>query len=113
LVVDLCAYTRYRRCMTTGERIRHARTQAGLSLRQLAGLIECSHVAICDWENGHRRPSDDTLKSIASYCGVTFDWLQNGRLSAVGDRTLKALAGLPADEQRKIIELLETTGGAE
>ena len=99
--------------MTTGERIKQARTQAGLSLRQLARLVDCSHVAILDWERGNRRPSDDTLKAIADYCAVSLDWLQNGRLSAVGERTLKALSGLPVDEQRKIIGLLETTGGAE
>jgi len=99
--------------MTTGERIKQARTQAGLSLRQLARLVDCSHTAISDWENGNRRPADDTLKTIADYCGVSLDWLQNGRLSAVGERTLKALAGLPVDEQRKIIGLLEATGGAE
>lgn len=94
--------------MTTGERIKTARTNAGLSLRQLAKMLECSHAAISDWEAGNRRPSDLWLNTIADYCDVSFEWLANGRLTAIAERTLNQLQALPADEREKVIGLLET-----
>jgi transcriptional regulator with XRE-family HTH domain len=42
---------------TLGDRIRRARTAAGLSITQLAALLEANPSTICGWETGQHEPS--------------------------------------------------------
>ena len=52
--------------MTTGERIKEARKQAGLTQQELADKLEISSVAVSRWERGERNPKLETLKKIAA-----------------------------------------------
>lgn len=52
--------------MTTGERIRIARKNAGLTQKQLGEKLNLSYQAIAQWENGFRNPKFETLRKIAN-----------------------------------------------
>lgn len=56
--------------MTTGERIKAARINAGLTQRELAERLNVSFVNISQWENGVRNPKIETLQKIAEALGV-------------------------------------------
>ncbi|WP_062206052.1 helix-turn-helix domain-containing protein [Demequina salsinemoris] len=54
-----------------GRRIRHARTQAGLTLAQLGAEVGIAPSQLSLIENGHREPRLTALNAIASRLGVT------------------------------------------
>lgn len=56
--------------MTTGERIKAARINAGLTQRELAERLNVSFVNISQWENGVRNPKIETLQKIADALNV-------------------------------------------
>lgn len=56
--------------MTTGERIRAARKNAGMTQAELAQKLGISYVGISQWENGIRQPKYETLKKIADAIDV-------------------------------------------
>ena len=56
--------------MTTGERIKAARINAGLTQRELADRLNVSFVNISQWERGRRSPKIETLQKIASALNV-------------------------------------------
>ena len=51
--------------MTTGERIRVARKNAGLTQKLLGEKLGVSYQTIAQWENGLRNPKFETLRKIA------------------------------------------------
>ena len=57
--------------MTTGQRIREARKQAGMTQEDLAEKLGISFVGVSRWENGSRNPKFETLKKIASALSVS------------------------------------------
>lgn len=59
--------------MTTGERIRLARKNAGLTQKQLGEKLSISYQTIAQWENGLRNPKLETLRKIAKEvkCPIT------------------------------------------
>lgn len=59
--------------MTTGERIRAARKNAGLTQKQLGKKLFISYQTIAQWENGLRNPKLETLRRIAKEvnCPIT------------------------------------------
>lgn len=59
--------------MELGEKIRHARLEAGLSQRQLCGEIITRNM-LSQIENGAARPSMDTLRSLAERLGKTVSY---------------------------------------
>ena len=58
-----------------GARLREARRQAGLSLRELARQLSVSPSFLSQMENGKSQPSVATLYSIAQVLGVSIDEL--------------------------------------
>ena len=56
-----------------GARLREARRQAGLSLRELARQLSVSPSFLSQMENGKSQPSVATLYSIAQVLGVSID----------------------------------------
>lgn len=56
--------------MTTGERIKKARKEAGITQRDLGKLLGLSFQAIAQWENDLRKPKPETTKKIADALGV-------------------------------------------
>lgn len=61
--------------MSIGDRIRDARTKAGLTQRELARGIGVSHGLIAHWENEFRNPSVDTVLRIAELTMTEPAWL--------------------------------------
>lgn len=56
--------------MTTGERIKKARKEAGITQKQLGEMLDLSFQAIAQWENDLRKPKPETTKKIAAKLGV-------------------------------------------
>jgi len=61
--------------MTTGEKIKSARTEAGLSQEQLAEKLNVSRSAVAKWESEGGTPDVENLKNIADLLGVSIDYL--------------------------------------
>ena len=56
--------------MKLGENIRRYRQEAGLSLRELADMVDVTYSTLSHYENGHTVPRYDTLKRLARALGV-------------------------------------------
>ena len=56
--------------MKLGENIRRYRQEAGLSLRELADMVDVTYSTLSHYENGHMVPRYDTLKRLARALGV-------------------------------------------
>ncbi len=56
--------------MTTGQLIRAARKNAGMTQAELAQKLGISYVGISQWENDLRNPKPDTLKRIAAALNI-------------------------------------------
>jgi transcriptional regulator with XRE-family HTH domain len=63
------------RSRDVGQRLREAREQEGLSLRELARRLELSASALSQIETGKSRPSVKTLYAIVSELGISLDEL--------------------------------------
>lgn len=61
--------------MTTGQRIRAARKDAGLTQKQLAQRIGCPPSRISEWERDCYPPKGKALKNLAEILGVPSDKL--------------------------------------
>lgn len=71
--------------------LKQLRTQRGLGQKELAAALRCSVPAVSTYETGRHEPDLDTLIAIASFYGVSIDYLLG--LSDVPD---------PADKPRLI-----------
>jgi transcriptional regulator with XRE-family HTH domain len=59
-----------------GEKLRTLREQRGLTVRELATILEMkSHSHIADMENGRSKPSVELLIKLADFFEVTTDQL--------------------------------------
>lgn len=56
--------------MKLGENIRRYRQEAGLSLRELADMVDVTYSTLSHYENGKTTPKYDVLKQIARAVGV-------------------------------------------
>lgn len=61
--------------VTTGERIKAARKQAGMTQQELAEKLEISYVGVSQWESGRRNPKESTLAKIADVLDVPLGYL--------------------------------------
>lgn len=52
-------------------KFRKARLRAGLTQRELSGLLNVSHAAVCLWENGMNFPNRKKFDTIETILGVT------------------------------------------
>lgn len=57
------------------ERLRELRIEKGLSMKQLAKMIDTTDAAISNWENEINEPKISYLKNIALFFGVSTDYL--------------------------------------
>lgn len=57
------------------QRLRELRTERNLSMKQLAKAISTTDAAVSNWENEINEPKISYLKSIATFFGVTADYL--------------------------------------
>ena len=63
--------------MAFGERIRHFRTEKGLTQEQLAAGLNVTKRTIINYEAGHSYPTSEALPRIAAFFGVNIDELMN------------------------------------
>ena len=63
--------------MNTGERIKTARKQAGLTQKELGEALGVSFQAVAQWETGRRVPKVETLQRIGEALGVSWLWFAN------------------------------------
>lgn len=56
--------------MTTGQRIKLARRNAGLTQKELGQKLGITYQTLAQWENDLRKPKFETLKRIADALGV-------------------------------------------
>lgn len=61
--------------MTTGERIKFARKEAGLTQRELGERLGITYQTVAQWENNLRNPKFDTLRRIAEALDIAIDYL--------------------------------------
>lgn len=60
--------------MTVGEKIHRLRTEAGLSLKQMAQKVGLkSAVAVSGWESGAIRPSEKSLRNLCHVFRMSFE----------------------------------------
>ncbi len=66
-----------------GDRIRHARKEAGLNQTELAERVGVSQPAVANWESGVHDPRRVMLAKIADVLRVSPGWLASGDRSAL------------------------------
>lgn len=74
---------------SVGGRIRKARIEAALTMRELSEKMEVSFAYLGMVERGEKKPSDKILTCVAETTGVPLDWLQNGDGDSVDEKTSK------------------------
>lgn len=56
--------------MTLGQRVKAARTAAGLTQHELAVAVGSQSFEVSRWENGRHRPTDEKLEALADALGI-------------------------------------------
>ena len=93
-----------------GERLRRLRTEAGLSMLELANLAKVRESDISRWE---RNPEMDvrlsSLRKLAEALGVSIDYMAGGGFQAVGvlgllDKVAEAVRGVPESDFAAFVE---------
>ncbi|MGJ7907630.1 helix-turn-helix domain-containing protein [Actinopolyspora sp. H202] len=59
------------RAYLLGSELRYARTQARMTMRDLAERLDLSHSVLVRWENGARIPSSDSVSAICAVLGLS------------------------------------------
>ena len=90
-----------------GGKLRLARRQAGLSLRELARQLSVSPSFLSQMENGKSQPSVATLYSIAQVLGVSIDELFHTDDDSSGDA-----AATPVTDAAEVGVLPPVSGGS-
>lgn len=83
--------------MSLADRIKLARTNAGLSQSELAERMCVSRQAVSKWESGRGTPDIENLKNLAGFLGVSVDFLvgdASAALTGVTTRTPVELGAL-------------------
>lgn len=57
------------------QRLKNLRKQAGLTQQEIAQSLQTSRQNYAQWENGKRKPSQETLEKFADYYNVSIDYL--------------------------------------
>lgn len=93
--------------MEIGKRIREYRQEKKLKGKELAGIINISQSALSDIENGHNKPSADTIASIVKNTDIDTYWLLTGEGKMLRTETSKKLSPLNSDLLKKVIKTVE------
>jgi|HubBroStandDraft_6_1064221.scaffolds.fasta_scaffold00861_27 transcriptional regulator with XRE-family HTH domain len=77
----------------TADRLRKALRHADLGVQEMASYLDVSRNTVGNWINGRIEPSTQTLRLWALRCGVSYEWLTEGRNPAVlaGQRDVNKL----------------------
>lgn len=104
--------------MTTGQCIKRARKNAGLTQKGLAEKLGIAYQTLAQWENDLRNPKYDTIKRIAAALDVEWTELVPEEKQAQTviehiDKKLKRIPDIPEDTTEAISELAFYAGAAE
>lgn len=96
-----------------GRRVQNLRTNAGLSMEQLAAKLNISKSRVNMWENGGIIPRRDMLIKVAELFGVSTDFLlgsgQEGK-EPEADKELqiiqRGLKDMNAEQHKKALKIL-------
>ena len=69
--------------MDFSDRLKELRRLKGVSQEKLAQDINISRSSVAKWENGLGMPTDESLKMLADYFGVTVAYLANGQQQTI------------------------------
>lgn len=72
--------------MTTGQRIKAARKEAGLTQKELGKKIGVTYQTIAQWENDLRNPKQETVQRISNALDCDFYWLLWGERLSIEER---------------------------
>ncbi len=86
--------------MDAGELIRTARSDAGLTLRQLGAMAGTSHSTLAAYESGSKSPNVTTLDRVLHAAGFAFDVELHRRHRGTSEMTR-------GDELAAVLELAE------
>lgn len=95
---------------TAGDRLKEARTSAGMSQDSLAKAIGTSRVAVTLWENGTtKRIGSDYIFKIARTLGIDPQWLTTGKEGREGkvDDLARRIASLDDDGVDAVTSLID------
>jgi len=82
-----------------GDRIKQARTKAGLTQVQLGEAVHAHKFTVSKWERGDTSPGKPSdYLAIAKACGVSINWLRDGK------GTIEDPYVAPANEDRRLRE---------
>lgn len=65
--------------MDTGERIKQARKELGLTQQEFGKLAGVSKAAVSQWENGSTKPERDALMGLRRQRGISPEWIISGK----------------------------------
>lgn len=96
-----------------GKRVQNLRTNAGLSMEQLAAKLKISKSRVNMWENGGIIPRRDMLVNLAELFGVSTDFLlgsgQEGK-EPEADKEVqiiqRGLKDMNAEQHKKALKIL-------
>ncbi len=88
--------------MTIAERIKQARTNAGLTQTELAAAVGVSQPTVNGWERGAFVPARERVDQIAQATNASRQWLE------LGEETVER-PGARADDARSVAEAPEAT----
>lgn len=99
--------------VTFGKRVQNLRTNAGLSMEQLAQKLKISKSRVNMWENGGIIPRRDMLIKVAELFGVSTDFLlgsgQEGK-EPEADKEVqiiqRGLKDMNAEQHKKALKIL-------
>ena len=96
-----------------GKRVQNLRTNAGLSMEQLASTLKVSKSRVNMWENGGIIPRRDMLVKVAEFFGVSTDCrLVSGQEGKVpeADKEVqiiqRGLKDMNAEQHKKALKIL-------
>ncbi len=100
--------------MSLAERLREARTAAGLSQGQVARKLDMHRPTISEIEAGRRKVSIEELRQFADLYGVSTGWLADGSNQEEGSdariviaaRELSKMSELDLDRLMKTLRML-------
>lgn len=93
--------------------LKDLRTRGGVTQQELADLTGVTPTGVSYWETGKSIPSYDTLNKIASYFGVTVDYLM-GEKNEINMNDRKAIIfrkteQVPERDQEMLFDLIDKT----
>jgi transcriptional regulator with XRE-family HTH domain len=62
-------------CMNFSDRLKKLRAEGGLTVREVANVLDVAPSTISNYEQDYRRPDFDTLGKLADYFDVSLDYL--------------------------------------